>query len=48
MVSFLLAYWLVSRGRVTDDTEREREAVNQAIGRKRKARKPVSGVVRDV
>jgi hypothetical protein len=36
VVSFLLAYWLVSRGRVTDDTERKREAVNQAIGRRRK------------
>lgn len=43
-----MAYWLVSRGRVTDDTERKREAVNQAIGRRRKAGKPVLGVVRDV
>lgn len=23
-----MVYWLVSRGRVTDDTERKREAVN--------------------
>lgn len=43
-----MAYWLVSRGRVTDDTERKREAVNQALGRKRKARKPVLGMVRGI
>lgn len=43
-----MVYWLVSGGRVTDDTERKRQAVNQAIGRKREGQKTVSGMVRDV
>lgn len=43
----MLVYWLVSRGRVTDDTERKREAVNGAIGRRRKGGEPVLGTVRD-